>query len=269
MEEKRLLHCSNCRAVSYCSKSCQRKDWGQHKAICLAIQGLSERNDVYNDLGSDALPVYPTTLTPKEQTKIAKLIGQKCTMFCRIDGVEIKVLLDTDAQVSIMSYQDLVSNFPGIKVHTIEELLESGVDLELTTANGTQLPYLGWIETTIVLKGPSKKLNKVIVPMLITGATLDLPIIGYNVLEELLSIGGLENSEYNLLGQLSTSFPMMHETNLIALLNAVFMEREAYLSTVKTCKRDTVIKAGYIAKLSCRVNTGFFARDTQVILKMM
>ena len=188
MEEKRLLHCGNCRAVSYCSKSCQRKDWGQQKAICLATQELSERNDVYNALDSDALPVYPTTLTPKEQTKIAKLIGQKCTMLCRIDGVEIKVLLDTSAQVSIMNYQDFVSKFPGIKAHTIEELLESVIDLELTTANGTQSPYLGWIETTIELKGPSKKSNKVIVPMLITGATLDLPIIGYNVLEELLSM---------------------------------------------------------------------------------
>ena len=60
---------------------------------------------------------------------------------------------------------------------------------------------------------------------------------------------------------------MMHETNLIALLNAVFTEREAYLSTVKTFKRDTVIKAGDIAKLSCRVNTGFFARDTLVIFE--
>ena len=63
-------------------------------------------------------------------------------MSCRINGAEIKVLLDTSAQVSIMSYQDLVSNFPDVK---IEEFLEPGVDLELTTANGTQLPYLGRI----------------------------------------------------------------------------------------------------------------------------
>ena len=106
---------------------------------------------------------------------------------------------------------------------------------------------------TIELKGPSKKSNRVIVPMLITGATLDLPIIGYNVLEELLSIGGLQNPEYNVLGKLSASFPMMHETKLSGLLDTVITEREAYLSTVKTSKRDTVIKAGDIAKLSCRV----------------
>ena len=88
------------------------------------------------------MPVYPTKLTPKEQTKIAKLIGHKCTMLCRINGVEIKVLLDTGAQVSIISYQDVNNNFPDVQIRQIEELLESGVNLELTTANGTKLPYL-------------------------------------------------------------------------------------------------------------------------------
>ena len=102
MEAKVLLHCGSYGAMSYCSKSCQKKDWGEHKIICLAIQELSDRNYAYNDLDSEAMPVYPTKLTPKEQTKIAKLIGHKCTMLCRINGVEIKVLLDTGAQVSIL-----------------------------------------------------------------------------------------------------------------------------------------------------------------------
>ena len=43
---------------------------------------------------------------------------------------------------------------------------------------------------TIELKEPSKKSNRVIVPMLITSATLDLPIIRYNILEELLRLSG-------------------------------------------------------------------------------
>ena len=64
-------------------------------------------------------------------------------MSCNINGVEIKVLLDTGAQVSVTSYQDLVSNFPDVPIHKIENLLESGVNLESTTANGMQLPYFG------------------------------------------------------------------------------------------------------------------------------
>ena len=64
-------------------------------------------------------------------------------MFCKINGVERQVLLDTGAQVSIMSERDLTSRFGDIEVHWFQELLDSGVDLELSTANGTQLPYRG------------------------------------------------------------------------------------------------------------------------------
>ena len=103
--------------------------------------------------------------------------------------------------------------------------------------------------------------------MLITGVTLDLPIIGYNVLQELLSIGGLQNPGYNVLGKLSASFPMMHEMMLSVLLDTVLMEKEAYLSTVKASKRDTVIKAGDIAKLPCCVNTCSVERDTPVVFE--
>ena len=32
-----LAKCSRCRAVSYCSKACQKKDWGHHKPKCTAL----------------------------------------------------------------------------------------------------------------------------------------------------------------------------------------------------------------------------------------
>ena len=172
MEEKVFLHNGSYRAVSYCSKTCKRKDWGEHKVSCLAIQELSERNYVYNGLDSETMPVYPTKRTPKDQTKIANLIAQKCKMLCRINGVEIKVLLDTGAKVSIISYQDVKSNFPDLKIRQTEELLESGVDVELTTGIGTKLLYLGWVEMSIELKGHSKKSNRVIAPLVICNAAV-------------------------------------------------------------------------------------------------
>ena len=128
----------------------------EHKTICLAIRELSERYDRNDNIESEDSDFYTTNLTPKEQTKIAKLIGRKCTMFCKLNGVERQVLLDTGAQVSIMSERDLTSRFGDIEVHRIEELLDSGVDLELSTANGTQLPYRGWVKMTIELKGSSE-----------------------------------------------------------------------------------------------------------------
>ena len=118
-------------------------------------------------------------------------------MFCKLNGVKRQVLLDTGAQVSIKSERDLTSRFGDTEVHRIEELLDSGMDLELSTANRTQLPYRGWVKMTIELKGSSEGSNKIIVPMLITNAALDLPIIAYNVLEQLLSDVVTETPENN------------------------------------------------------------------------
>ena len=73
------------------------RDWGEHKIICLAIRELSERYDRNDNIESEDSDFYTTNLTPKEQTKIAKLIGRKCTMFCKLNGVERQVLLDTGA----------------------------------------------------------------------------------------------------------------------------------------------------------------------------
>ena len=36
---KPLQRCSRCKAVSYCSTSCQRKDWKQHKTKCGKLAG--------------------------------------------------------------------------------------------------------------------------------------------------------------------------------------------------------------------------------------
>ena len=59
---------------------------------------------------------------------------------------------------------------------------------------------------TIELNGSSDGSHKVIVPLLITNAALDLPVIGYNVLEQLLNDVGTENPKKNLMDQLSASF---------------------------------------------------------------
>ena len=36
VENGKLLICTGCRKATYCSKSCQKKDWKQHKIICRA-----------------------------------------------------------------------------------------------------------------------------------------------------------------------------------------------------------------------------------------
>ena len=120
---------------------------------------------------------------------------------------------------------------------------------------------------TIELKGLSKKSNRVIVPLLVTGATLDFPIIGHKSIGRVTMRQWPRKPRIYPTWQIVCKFPMMYNTNLSALFDTALVERKACLSIVKTCNRDTAITAGGIAKLSCLVNAGFFERDIPVVFE--
>ena len=131
--------------MKYCNTSCQKKHWPSHKAICHAVQTLgnaSARNTKHSN--------FVTNLTPKQSSQIAKLVGNQCTITCELNGSFVEVLWDTGAQVSIISQKYLNSRFPGIKLRNISELIDC--ELDLTAANGTNIPYKDFVELTFKLK---------------------------------------------------------------------------------------------------------------------
>ena len=72
-------------------------------------------------------------------------------------------------------------NFSGINVKNISELLNS--ELNLTVANGDEMPNVGWVELNFRLLWSKVELA---VPFLVTDQSLDTPIIGFNVIEEIV-----------------------------------------------------------------------------------
>ena len=102
-----------------------------------------------NELGkgdSEDKQAFVSHLTPKDQVKVSKLVGRKCLRNCKLNGVELAALFDTGAQGSIISLKQLRKHFLLVEIQDIKDLLESTVDLELTTANDTKLPYSGWVK---------------------------------------------------------------------------------------------------------------------------
>ena len=69
-------------------------------------------------------------------------------------------------------------------VRDISELIDE--ELNLTAANGTKIAYSGWVEIEVRLTSSSKDEPSVIVLFLITNENLEYPILGYNVIEELV-----------------------------------------------------------------------------------
>ena len=103
--------------------------------------------------------------------------------------------------------------------------------------------------------------------MLVTESPLDHPIIGYNVLEQLVSKcdTGLETE--GVISVLSNSLPNVVVENLNSLVDSIRSEGDPYLCSVRTGKRDVIIPAGETKKVACRVNIGFVNKDTPVIFE--
>lgn len=121
-----------------------------------------------------------------------------------MNGVELPVLFDTGAPASIVSSGQLKQHLPQLESRDIADLFDQHVELELTKANGSKLPYNGWFKMNFQLLNSNG--NSVEVPMLVTEFELNPPIIGYNVIEELIKSQEQASDEANPISLLSTSF---------------------------------------------------------------
>ncbi len=89
----------------------------------------------------------------------------KGIVLCKLNAVEISALLDTGAQVPIISLQHVKNNLKGTAVRKIEDVLDPGANLELKTAIGLILPRVGRIYVKCELKGGSYSTGVINLPI--------------------------------------------------------------------------------------------------------
>ena len=241
--------CSGCGVAKYCSKSCQKKAWADHSVICKAIQQLS----VPKQTSLEFDKFFPTNLNPHQRNNIAKLVGNMCLINCTFDGKQIQALFDTGAQVSIISSKTLRELLPKKEIKDISCLLGSET-LNLTVANGEKLPYDGYIEIDFTLRGEGGTQFSIPVPVLVTPHFLEHPIIGYNVVEEIL-VNHKDRTPV-LIKLLAESLNASTKENVEKFVNLVQKGEEKISIPVKLSKGTFLIKSGQSAKVPWRVNIG-------------
>ena len=208
-------------------------------------------------------------LTPKQMAKIAKLVGEKCVVNCFLNGHQVQVLWDTGAQVSIMTNNFLLSQFPNVKKRDISELIES--PLEVNAANGTSIPYTGWAELEFKLLPVEEGRPKYWyhVPFLITSNELNNPIVGYNVIREIVNrdcVPGVPLCQENN-ASIKASFVNCSESSVDNLVELIQEDTPDCLGAVKTSKRDILIPANSERSVPCRVKTGYIDRTLPVLFE--
>ena len=87
---------------------------------------------------------FPTHLSPKENAKMAKIVGEKCFMQCKLNGVPTGALLDTGAQVSIISEKYFLENFINLEIRAISEILDGHDSLRVQWGNNSEIPFAGF-----------------------------------------------------------------------------------------------------------------------------
>ena len=195
-------------------------------------------------------------LTPKEHEKLIKLVGRRCTVKGKLNGKTVEILWDTGAQLSIISKKFLQENFPDCKIKDVDDLLSC--ELALTAANGSTIPYEGWVELNFQV-GESESVLPV--PFLVAHEIVELPLVGYNVIEHLIKSNKLKCNG------ISSSFIDVGVSQAPALIEFINSVTRDDLCPVKTRKTDVIVPQEQSVKISCRVNTGPLGKSTPVLFE--
>ncbi|KAL2089169.1 hypothetical protein ACEWY4_016068 [Coilia grayii] len=192
----------------------------------------------------------------KEKSRLLRLIGEKCMVNCYIQGVKTQALWDTGSQVCLISEAWRKKYIPKVRVRDTEELLGPGA-LVGKAVNQTDIPFQGWVEVKFQLEPCQAPQLMLQVPMLVTdekGAAAE-PMIGYNVIEQLLK-SGMNHPKEAITQAVSTafSFDCKKTEMFVTMIKAI--DPECSDGVVRMGRQKEVIPAGQMRSVKCSVRTG-------------
>lgn len=194
-----------------------------------------------------------------KRKRVAQLVGKKCLVWCKMNSVKTQALWDTGAQVSIMSEAWKSQNLPEAKTNPISDLLSDDELLDLRAANGSEIPFQGWVEVSLSLCDPkgktTTKSEEVIVPVLVSREIVQKPILGFNAIEEMIREGEdqVQPSERVALLRQSLRLGSGKAEALLNLIQGATNEHVSYY--VKTGRTSIVVPGGQTKCISCPVKT--------------
>ena len=187
--------------------------------------------------------MFKSYLRPSAHRKLIRLVGRRCEVRCWLNGLETKGLWDTGAMISGISRGWLREKFPDLEVRDVRELLDEPLDIR--SANQGKMPFEGWVELSVQMStGPS-----IPVPFLVLSGDLSTPIIGFNVIFELL-----KEKSVDLLKELQLAFGLDDNKfeRTVSIIEAAGSES---LCDVRSVKKSVTVAAGEKLRFKCRVIT--------------
>lgn len=182
-----------------------------------------------------------------------------------MNGHPATVLFDTGSQVSIIDRAWAKVHIPSYAVRSLQELLET--DLEVYAANGQPIPYDGWVELTVNLTGNDDPNLTVQAPFLVSQLPLPQPLLGANVLEQVIKRQESSGTAVATVVSLLRSAFGMEEEQVKAIVNFIHVPQKTFCdpATVRVGRDNIVIPAGSTIHVWCRVPPNFDTSDPLVL----
>ena len=242
--EEDVRVCGGCKSVRYCSVLCQMSHRSYHEQYCCHIPELLkiETDKLYARCVKQS--VRQVQFDMPTQRRMVKLVGEKPMLQCYYGGKAVKVLWDTGSMVSMVDRQWLDEHFPGVKIHTVEDFI--GRRLHLQAANATTIKFDGVVILDFSLKEGEEGF---MVPVLISSETIENPILGYNVIEDLILHGSVQQKQ-----ALECSLAKEKHGFTLEPLVALIQKRSRSDDLLAEVKLSNAVKvpAGHRVQVKCR-----------------
>ena len=205
----------------------------------------------------------PILIQPAHPHKVTSLVGRQCLVECFLNGHQVQVLWDTGSQVSIIDERWKQEYWPSARLKDVSEIIDSPDNLILTAANGTEMPYLGWIEVSFQLATETEWAEELIIPVLVMkGRHRSHPIIGFNVIEHILTKTERNRQYYAV----RKAFPNLKRNKVKAFIQAVSADQVSEY-VVKTSRERVTVPQHSKIDVNCRVVTQPFKEDITLLFQ--
>ncbi len=143
-------------------------------------------------------------------------------------------------------------HLPSIRLRNVADVIDAPEKLRLVAANGQIIPYVGWMEVTFDLASNDEETDKLVIPVLVMrGSQLCHPIIGCNVIEQMVNDKGI--TQPMTMFQ-RTTCPSPAVETVQAFIKQIHAETPCeYI--VKTTKENVHVPKNTSVQVECRVQS--------------
>ena len=171
--------------------------------------------------------------------------------------------MDTGAQVSLISEDWLQENLPDIEVQDVKYLLDQPDQLHVRWGNSQEIPFRGWVD--LEFQVPDIQETVIRVPFWVTKQKVDYPIIGYNVIKEIIQSCDQTTGNVIMQKMLLPCEKTVTAANVDAVVNLI-MGDKGIDATVMFRNRATIIRAGETMKLQCKSDVGLLEKRRPALI---